>query len=185
LAAKLAADEEEERIRLEEEQAKKEAEEAEWEAARIAAEDSEFKTEPEAAVEEPEEAKHEEEAPVKKERVVLNKAQKKKLRDKKNKMLKNIQKQISEGEEMDEEKTTDIATKWMEVADIDESGTIDFSEFKEMIGKLDDTQSEETLKEFFDHQDSDNSGELSVENFGKALYESFKVMKQESVEEDN
>jgi len=44
---------------------------------------------------------------------------------------------------MDEEKTTEIANKWMEIADTDGNGTIDGEEFKDMIVKLDENISED------------------------------------------
>lgn len=39
---------------------------------------------------------------------------------------------------MDTEKTTEIAQKWMEIADADGSGTIDLGEFVDMVNKLDE-----------------------------------------------
>ena len=89
---------------------------------------------------------------------------------------------------MTEEQVTDIANKWMEIADVDQSGTIDFIEFRDLVQKLDEAQTEDSLKELFETQDDDKSGELSVEHFGKALYESVKLMKHEEGEgedEDN
>jgi Ca2+-binding EF-hand superfamily protein len=97
---------------------------------------------------------------------VLTKAQKKKIRDKKNKILKTIKDKIDQGEEFPEEEVTSIATKWMETADVDGSGTIDFTEFVEMIAKLDDKIEEGQVKELFSEQDADGNVELSVEHFG-------------------
>lgn len=97
---------------------------------------------------------------------MLTKAQKKKIRDKKNKILKTIKDKIEEGEEIPEEEVTSIATKWMETADVDGSGTIDLTEFLEMISKLDDKIEEGQVKELFSEQDAEGTGELSLEHFG-------------------
>ena len=87
---------------------------------------------------------------------------------------------------MTEEYTSEIASKWMEIADTDESGTIDFDEFKDMISKLDDKQDDDSLKTLFDAQDNNGNGELTVEQFGIALYGSVKLMKHdEEGQEDN
>jgi len=54
----------------------------------------------------------------------MTKAQKKKLREKKNKFLQKITEQI-QGGDVDESQAGEIAEKWMEIADVDGSGTID------------------------------------------------------------
>jgi Ca2+-binding EF-hand superfamily protein len=69
----------------------------------------------------------------------MTKAQKKKLREKKNKMLKQIKDQIDGGNALTTDDTTQIAQKWMDIADVDGSGTIDEEEFKDMVSKLDET----------------------------------------------
>jgi len=58
----------------------------------------------------------------------------------------------------------------MEIADTDGSGTIDFEEFKELVGKLEYTMEEDALKEMFSAQDGDESGELDKAAFGSAIY---------------
>ena len=62
----------------------------------------------------------------------------------------------------------------MDIADQDESGTIDSDEFKEFIQKVDESKSEEEIKAVFDSQDEGSSGELSIEQFGMAFFEMFK-----------
>ena len=106
------------------------------------------------------------------------------MREKKNKLVKTVKEKIDAGEDMSSEETTDIATKWMDIADVDGSGTIDIDEFKDMISKLDDSISADKVKEIFDGQDGDGSGELSVEKFGIALHEALKMMKEEDGGED-
>ena len=85
---------------------------------------------------------------------------------------------------MTEEQVSDIAGKWMDIADTDGNGTISFDEFKDLITKLDDKQQDDKLKNIFEAEDKKASGELSVDQFGKALYESVKLMKHDD-EEDN
>ena len=106
------------------------------------------------------------------------------MREKKNKLVKNIKEKIDAGEEMSEQETTDLATKWMDIADVDGSGTIDIDEFKDMVSKLDESISADKVKELFVAQDGDGSGELSVEKFGVALHEALKMMKEEEGGED-
>ena len=67
---------------------------------------------------------------------MLTKAQKKKLRERKNKIIKQIKDKKDGGEEISSDETTDLAQKWMEIADVDGNGTIDKAEFVDMISKL-------------------------------------------------
>ena len=63
----------------------------------------------------------------------------------------------------------------MNVADLDGNGVVDFSEFKDFINKLEDGQdeqsTEEGLKGIFDSIDENGNGELTIEEFGKALHQ--------------
>lgn len=88
----------------------------------------------------------------------MTKAQKKKLREKKNKVIKNIQEVIETGNEVSAEESTELATKWMEVADIDGNGTIDGGEFNEMITKLDEKFDESKASEIFGSCDAEGNG---------------------------
>ena len=47
---------------------------------------------------------------------------------------------------MSQEQSTDIAQKWMEIADTDGSGTIDLGEFTEFISKIDEKMGEDSGK---------------------------------------
>lgn len=71
----------------------------------------------------------------------------------------------------------------MEIADVDESGTIDKAEFAEFLQKLDKDMDQAKCDELFDAQDGEGAGELGVEAFGKALYEGIKDMKFEEGDE--
>jgi Ca2+-binding EF-hand superfamily protein len=66
---------------------------------------------------------------------------------------------------VDEETSGKIAEQWMEIADIDGSGTIDLEEFKEFLSRLEKTEDIDAEK-IFNDCDENNSGELSVEGFG-------------------
>ena len=67
----------------------------------------------------------------------------------------------------------------MDVADINGNGTIDAEEFQEMINKLDEKFEESKIKEIFSSNDGDGNGELSINNFGVALYDALKLMTHE------
>ena len=71
----------------------------------------------------------------------------------------------------------------MELADTDGSGTIDLSEFKDFINKLSEKMEESKVEEIFKEIDENGDGEISKEEFGKALLSALKEMKVE--EEDN
>ena len=114
----------------------------------------------------------------------MTKNEKKKWRDKKNKMLKKIKEEINDDDkEMTQEEATQIAKEWMDLADIDGSGTIDMGEFKDFIDKLECNLSAEKAEAIFNAADKNNNNELDIEEFGASFFETIKTMK-ESVEED-
>lgn len=79
-------------------------------------------------------------------------------------MLKKIKDQI-ETDDVDEEGAQRIAEQWVNIADIDGDGLIDFKEFKEFVNKLDggdDAPSEEDLQKMFEELDTDQSGQLDT-----------------------
>lgn len=69
-----------------------------------------------------------------------------------------------------------MASKWMETADVNGNGTIDQTEFEELINKLDEKLTDEKWIPIFKESDNEGNGELKVENFGAALYSCFKLM---------
>lgn len=87
-----------------------------------------------------------------------------------------------ESDEITPEAASKIANKWMEIADADGSGTVDFGEYKDFIKKLSPDSNDEELKEMFDSIDEDGSGELDIDEFGKAIYE---CLKPDEADEEN
>ena len=74
----------------------------------------------------------------------------------------------------------------MEIADINESGTIDKTEFAVFIKKLDKAMDDDKVNGIFEST-ADGSEELSVELFGKATFEALKDMeitKEEAADEE-
>ena len=71
---------------------------------------------------------------------------KKALKDKKKKTLKKIRGVIDTGE-VDEEGAKKIAVQWINIADIDGDGMIDFQEFKEFMAKLEGENDDKSTEE--------------------------------------
>lgn len=67
----------------------------------------------------------------------MTKAQKKALRQKKNKLIKELNTARSEGDFSDE-KALEFATSYIKIADLDGNGTIDLKEFTDFILKCDE-----------------------------------------------
>lgn len=100
----------------------------------------------------------------------MSKTQKAKLKKKKNALVKSLKEKIEESSEIDAGLSAEIAESWMEIADVDGSGTIDMEELKELVSKLDYTMDDDALKTIFDEHDGDEDGELSKEEFGNAIF---------------
>ena len=97
-------------------------------------------------------------------------------------MVKTIRDQLDGDEELNEEQMNEVAQKWMEIADVDGNGFIDKTEFVDLVNKLEDGFNSDKLDEIFAAQDTDDNGQLSVQNFGAALFESCKLMKNHEEE---
>lgn len=100
----------------------------------------------------------------------MSKSQKTKLKKKKNQLVKSLKEKLEENDEINEEISTEIANSWMEISDVDGSGTIDIEELKELVTKLEYTMEEDSIKEMFDQEDADADGELSKEEFGNVIF---------------
>jgi len=115
----------------------------------------------------------------------MSKNEKKKWREKKNKMLKKIKSEMDDDDtEMTEESASALAKDWMELADLDGSGTIDIDEFKDFVDKLECNLSEEKVEAIFEAADKNNNKELDIDEFGASFFETIKSMKVNGVEED-
>ena len=90
---------------------------------------------------------------------------------KKSEILKMLNSQTS-GQTLTIEKVQDIALNWMELADKDGNGELDFNEFQEFFSKIEDViLSEAEIKQIFDDFDGSGNGYLSVEEFARAIYQ--------------
>ena len=91
--------------------------------------------------------------------------------------MKKIRDVISEGE-VTEEEAKKIAAQWINIADVDGDGLIDFQEFKDFMAKIenesDEKSTEEHLRQIFDSIDENNNGQLDQDEFGKALFQYLK-----------
>ena len=77
------------------------------------------------------------------------------MKTKKNELVKSIKEKLDNNEALTEEETNDLASKWMEIADFDQSGTIDVGELSELIKKLDEKFDESKITDIFSAQDDD------------------------------
>ena len=68
----------------------------------------------------------------------------------------------------------------MAIADVDGNGTIDLTEFKEFIDKVSEDMDAEALKEIFDSIDVNNDGELTIEEFGSAIFKTLNTTDEEN-----
>ena len=98
--------------------------------------------------------------------------------------MKTLKDKIEESAEISAELSAEIADSWMEIADVDGNGTIDFDEIKELVQKLEYTMEDDDLKTIFDEQDTDADGELSKEEFGNAVFSVLKANKSEEAGEE-
>jgi Ca2+-binding EF-hand superfamily protein len=75
------------------------------------------------------------------------------MKDKKNKLVKSIKEKIDGNQALTEAETTELASKWMEIADFDQSGTIDSGELQELVKKLDEGIDMDKITAIFTAQD--------------------------------
>lgn len=102
--------------------------------------------------------------------------------------MKKIKKQIDDGE-VDEEGAEKIAEDWMTIADTDGSGSIDIDEWTKFVNKLEDGDEQQTgeeeLKKIFDLLDVNEDGELTVKEFGTALFDLIKTTGVEGADQSD
>jgi Ca2+-binding EF-hand superfamily protein len=64
-----------------------------------------------------------------------------------------------------------IALQWMELADRDGNGQLDFAEFSEFFSKLEGIiVSDEEIEKMFKEFDMTGNGMISIEEFARAIY---------------
>lgn len=97
------------------------------------------------------------------------------MKQKKNKLIKQIKDKIAESEFTTED-CNELAEKWISIADVDESGTIDLNELTEVVQKLDENFDIKKATEIFKSSLGEGNDELSKDEFGNALYECIKLM---------
>jgi|APSaa5957512535_1039671.scaffolds.fasta_scaffold152255_1 Ca2+-binding EF-hand superfamily protein len=71
---------------------------------------------------------------------------------------------------MTPEKIAEHAIKWMEIVDRDQNGTISLTEFHEFFSTMDGIfMTDLEIQQMFEAFDIDKSGELSIEEFARAI----------------
>ena len=97
---------------------------------------------------------------------VLNQQKKKK-----NEILQMLNSQTS-GQTLTIDKVQEVALNWMELADKDGNGELDFQEFYDFFSKIEDiVVTEQEIRQIFDDFDGSGNGYLSVEEFARAIYQ--------------
>ena len=98
--------------------------------------------------------------------------------------MKTLKEKLEASEEISEEFSLEIAASWMEIADTDNSGTVDQEELKELVAKLEYTMDDDAIKAIFDEQDTNADGELSQEEFGNAVFSVLKSNRNAAADEE-
>ena len=77
---------------------------------------------------------------------------------------------LGDASQMTPEKIAEHAIKWMEIVDRDQNGTISLQEFHEFFSTMDGIfMTEHEIQQMFESFDIDHSGELSIEEFARAI----------------
>ena len=76
------------------------------------------------------------------------------------------------GQTLTVDKVQEVALKWMDLADKDGNGELDFEEFYDFFSKIEGiVVNEEEIKAIFNEFDGSGNGSLSVEEFARAIYQ--------------
>lgn len=76
------------------------------------------------------------------------------------------------GQTLTIEAVQEIALNWMELADADGSGELDYGEFHDFFSKIEGiVVTDDEIKQIFDDFDGSGNGSLSVEEFARAIYQ--------------
>ena len=100
------------------------------------------------------------------------------MKKKKNALAKTLKEKL-DSSEISEELAAEIAASWMEIADTDESGTIDIDELRELTQKLEINVDDSEIKSCYQDADGNEMAELMTEEFGQALFKLLKSSKND------
>ena len=76
------------------------------------------------------------------------------------------------GQTLTVDKVQEVALNWMDLADKDGNGELDFEEFFDFFSKIEGiVVNEEEIKAIFNEFDGSGNGFLSVEEFARAIYQ--------------
>ena len=76
------------------------------------------------------------------------------------------------GQTLTVDKVQEVALNWMDLADKDGNGELDFEEFFDFFSKIEGiVVNEEEIKAIFNEFDGSGNGSLSVEEFARAIYQ--------------
>ena len=93
------------------------------------------------------------------------------IETKKQKLVNGLNFQLGGDEEFDEDSAQELALNWMELADQDGSGTLDYTEFYNFFSKVQDVNmTEAEIKQIFNSFDTNSNGHLDSEEFAKAIH---------------
>lgn len=103
--------------------------------------------------------------------VPINKVEEEALNKKKKELLGHFNVMNNEGK-VSEEAVEKIATEWVELADRDGNGELDFKEFYDFFTKIEGLHmTDEELKQMHEEFDGSGNGMLSIEEFARAIYQ--------------
>ena len=93
------------------------------------------------------------------------------LAKKKNQLMQALNAQTS-GQQLTVDKVQEVALNWMEIADKDGNGELDYGEFYDFFSKIEGILcTDDEIKQIFDDFDGSGNGYLSVEEFARAIYQ--------------
>jgi hypothetical protein len=96
----------------------------------------------------------------------------KQMNNKKKQSLIEALNQQTTGQNLTVDKVQEVALNWMEIADKDGNGELDYQEFYDFFSKIEGVMvTDEEIRQIFDDFDGSGNGFLSVEEFARAIYQ--------------